>query len=76
MVQAALGGVPVFLVTPAHVPTSHRDRTIYVIHGGAYVVFGGYGGLAEAVLTAHFAQTPVVAVDYRMPPSLPVSDAA
>ncbi len=66
--HATLGGVPVFLVTPVRVPASHRNRVIYVIHGGGYVVFGGYGGLAEAVLTAYYAQTPVVAVDYRMPP--------
>jgi acetyl esterase/lipase len=71
VVRATLGGVPVFLVTPADVPMSHRGRIIDVIHGGGYVVFGGYGGLAEAVLTAHFAQTPVVAVDYRMPPRFP-----
>lgn len=71
VVHAMLGGVPVFLVTPAHVPASHRDRIIDVIHGGGYVVFGGYGGLAEAVLTAYFTQTRVVAVDYRMPPLFP-----
>ncbi len=44
---------------------------IEVIHGGAYVVLGGLGGLTEAILTAFFTQTPVVAVDYRMPPRFP-----
>jgi len=71
VVRAALGGVPVYLVTPAHVPAAHRDRAIFVIHGGAYVVLGGMGGLTEAILTAFFTQTPVVAVDYRMPPRFP-----
>jgi acetyl esterase/lipase len=71
VVHAILGGVPVFLVTPAHVPAAHAGRVIYVIHGGGYVELGGLGGLTEAILTAYFTQTPVVAVDYRMPPRYP-----
>jgi acetyl esterase/lipase len=71
VVQAMLGGVPVFLVTPARVPAAHRERVIYVIHGGGYVAYGGIGGLSEAILTAYYTQTPVVAVDYRMPPRYP-----
>jgi acetyl esterase/lipase len=71
VVHAKLAGVSVFLITPAHVPARHRNRVIFVIHGGAYVAFPGFGGLSEPILTAYFSHTPVVALDYRMPPRFP-----
>jgi acetyl esterase/lipase len=71
LARSVLGGVTVFLVTPTHVPAAHAGRVIDVIHGGGYVSYGGVGGLAEAILTAFFTQTPVLAVDYRMPPKAP-----
>jgi epsilon-lactone hydrolase len=66
-----VGGVKCFLVTPEKLAERHRHRLVLHLHGGAYVFSPGELGAAEAVLLAHYGQTLVLSVDYRMPPDHP-----
>jgi monoterpene epsilon-lactone hydrolase len=50
---------------------SHPDRLLIHTHGGAYVFGAGEAGLSEAALVAYYTGSPVVSVDYRMPPAHP-----
>jgi epsilon-lactone hydrolase len=62
-----VAGVTCHRLVPAEV--SHPDRLLVHTHGGAYVFGTGEAGLAEAALVAHYSRSPVVSVDYRMPPA-------
>jgi acetyl esterase/lipase len=53
------------------VPSEHERRLLVHTHGGAYVFAAGEAGLAEAALVAYFSNSPVLSVDYRMPPDHP-----
>jgi len=64
-----IAGVPVQVVTPANLPAANRDRVLINLHGGAFIFYSG--SIYEAVPVAHFAQTTVIAIDYRMPPEHP-----
>jgi monoterpene epsilon-lactone hydrolase len=66
-----IGGVKCFRLTPAEVPPEHKDRLLMHLHGGAYVFFGGEAGTGEGALIAYISKTPVISVDYRMPPDNP-----
>ncbi len=65
----SVAGVTCHRVIPAEV--SHPDRLLIHTHGGAYVFGTGEAGLSEAALVAHYSRSPVVSVDYRMPPAYP-----
>ncbi|MCG8441969.1 MAG: alpha/beta hydrolase [Caulobacterales bacterium] len=67
----ALGGTPVYRVTPPEVDPRHRDHVFFYLHGGAYAYFGGELSLGEAPVIAAHAKIPVIALDYRMPPDHP-----
>jgi len=69
--ERTVAGVRCYLVTPREVPASHQDRLLVHLHGGAYVLGSGVGATMEAVLVAHATGTPVLSVDYRMPPEHP-----
>jgi len=66
-----IAGVTVYRVTPANIDPANKNRLFVHAHGGAYVVYGGRAGLAEAILVAHRANIPVLSIDYRMPPNHP-----
>jgi epsilon-lactone hydrolase len=66
-----VGGVKCYLVTPEVLPERNRHQLVLHLHGGAYVFSPGEIGAAEAVLLAHYGQTQVLSVDYRMPPDHP-----
>ncbi len=66
-----VAGVKCFLVSPAGLPERKGQKLVLHLHGGAYVFSPGEIGATEAVLLAHYGQTPVLSVDYRMPPDHP-----
>ena len=67
-----IAGVPVAVVTPqSRLAKANNRRIILNIHGGAYIVNGGRNAVLEAIPIASLLRTPVVAVDYRMPPDHP-----
>ncbi len=69
--SAQISGVPVFVVTPADMPPSNRDRLLLHVHGGGYVLYPGEAGAGEAMLMAGYGRFRVVSVDYRMAPDFP-----
>ncbi len=69
--EKTMAGVHVYLVKPDVVAPQNRNRLLVNVHGGAYVSFAGKACLGEAILMAHYAQAPVLAIDYRMPPDHP-----
>jgi acetyl esterase/lipase len=66
-----IAGVKCYQVTPAEVPPEHKDRLLVHAHGGAFVFFGGEACTGEAVLVAYLSKTPVISIDYRLPPDNP-----
>ena len=44
-----LGGARVFVVTPADIPASNRNKVLIHVHGGCYVLFPGESGTTEAI---------------------------
>jgi monoterpene epsilon-lactone hydrolase len=69
--EKTVAGVRCYLVTPKEVPASHQDRLLVHLHGGAYILGSGVGATMEAILVAASTGTPVLSVDYRMPPEHP-----
>jgi acetyl esterase/lipase len=63
-----IGGVKVFVVTPATIPPENADKVLIHVHGGCYVLFPGESGTTEAIMMAGFGHYKVISVDYRMPP--------
>jgi monoterpene epsilon-lactone hydrolase len=68
---AQIGGVNVFIITPADLPLPNRDRLLVHVHGGGYVLYPGEAGAGEAMLMAGYGGFKVVSVDYRMAPDFP-----
>lgn len=66
-----IAGVPCHRITPAEIAPGYEQRLLLHTHGGAYVFGAGESGLAEAALVAHYSKSPVLSVDYRMPPKHP-----
>lgn len=64
-----IAGVPVRIVTPLHIPPSHRDYVLMNVHGGGFVVDSG--SLVETIPMANLTQTKVVAVLYPLAPEHP-----
>ena len=69
--STTLGGVPVFIVTPAHIPARNTNRLLVNTHGGAYVFNPGRASLLEPAVLAATCGITVIEVDYRMPPDHP-----
>lgn len=66
---AAIGGVPVHVVTPQEgVAAAHLSRVLVNLHGGAFLWGGEYGGLVESIPIAAVGKCKVVAVNYRLGP--------
>jgi acetyl esterase/lipase len=66
-----IAGVPVFVITPAHLPAANRDHLLLHVHGGGYVLYPGEAGAGEAMLMAAYGQFQAVSVDYRTAPDFP-----
>ena len=69
--ETQMDGVTVRWITPASLDPVKTGRVLMHLHGGGYVLSPGEAGLSEGLLCAHFACTPVISVDYRMPPDHP-----
>ena len=68
--KISVAGVTCHRVVPIG-EVAHPDRLLIHTHGGAYVFGKGEAGLSEAALVARYTGSPVVSVDYRMPPAYP-----
>jgi epsilon-lactone hydrolase len=66
-----IGGVPAFIVTPDAIPEQNRNRLLFHVHGGGYVLGPGEAGTREAILAAAYGKFKVISIDYRMPPDHP-----
>ena len=66
-----IAGVAAFVVTPSEIPEANRNRLLFHVHGGGYVLFPGESGTREAILAAAYGKFKVISVDYRMPPDHP-----
>jgi len=68
---ATIGGVKVFIITPAEIAEANRGRVLVHVHGGGYVLSPGEAATPEGILMAGQARIKVISVDYRMPPDFP-----
>ena len=66
-----ISGVKAYIVTPESIPEANRNRLLFHLHGGGYVLFPGESGTREAILMAGYSGMKVISVDYRMPPDFP-----
>lgn len=66
-----LGGVPTFTLTPKNLPAGRKDKVVFYIHGGGYILGHGISGIGEGALLAGLEHYKVVCVDYRMAPEHP-----
>jgi monoterpene epsilon-lactone hydrolase len=64
-------GVKAYIVTPESIPEANRNRLLFHLHGGGYVLFPGESGTREAILMAGYSGMKVISLDYRMPPDFP-----
>jgi epsilon-lactone hydrolase len=69
--EETIAGVHVYRVKPESIPEENRNRLLVHVHGGGYVYFSGMAATREGILMAHYAQTEVLSIDYRMPPDFP-----
>ncbi len=67
--QSRIAGVAVYRVAPETIPARNAHRLLIHLHGGCYVLNPHEAALGEAVLMAGMSHTPVISVDYRMPPT-------
>ena len=65
---STIGGVKVYILTPANIPDGNRNRLLVHVHGGCYVLNPHLSALPEALMMAGFGHIKTIAVDYRMPP--------
>ena len=66
-----IAGVNVSNVVPDDVDSAHEDHLFVHVHGGAYVLGGGVGGIAEAIGVVLGTGIRAVSIDYRMAPRHP-----
>jgi acetyl esterase/lipase len=66
-----VGGVDVFVITPAGADTAADAPMLYDIHGGALIAGGGDACRLMGTSAAVRVGLPTWAVDYRMPPDHP-----
>jgi epsilon-lactone hydrolase len=64
-----IGTVRADVITPAGgIPAKNRERVLINLHGGGFMVGGGYGGQQESIPIASLGQITVISIDYRMAP--------
>ncbi len=66
-----VAGVSCYRLTPKEIAPGNENRLIVHVHGGAYVFNAGYAGAGEGILLAYATKTPVLSVDYCLPPDHP-----
>lgn len=66
-----IGGVNCFVLTPATIPASNKNRLLVHVHGGGYVYSGGEFATEEAIMVAGATHIKTISIDYRMPPKFP-----
>lgn len=69
IVEEAMAGVPVRVVTPEGLPASNKDKVLLNLHGGGFN--SDSGSYTESIPIASYAKTKVVAVLYRLAPEHP-----
>lgn len=69
--EERLAGVRIYRLTPRAVAPEFDDRLFVHVHGGAFVLLGGRGGLHEAIFIAEKLGVRVVSIDYRRAPDFP-----
>ena len=69
IVDEAMAGVPVRVVTPEGLPASNKDKVLLNLHGGGFN--SDSGSYTESIPIASYAKTKVVAVLYRLAPEHP-----
>ena len=69
--EQTIGGVHVFVITPADLPEGNRNRVLLHIPGGGFVLNPGEAGAGEGMLMAGFGRFRVMSVDYRRLPDFP-----
>ncbi|HAS40472.1 MAG TPA: esterase [Microscillaceae bacterium] len=69
--KRSIANVTVRYIIPDRVSPTHKNNIFIHLHGGAYVLNGGYAGITEALMIAQYVSIPVVSIDYRMPPKHP-----
>ncbi len=69
--KAEIAGVSCYRITPPEAPADRANRLLVHTHGGAYVINGGENASIEGAWIAWATKTPVVSIDYRMPPDHP-----
>lgn len=64
-----IAGIPVDIVTPnAGIAEENADAVLLNLHGGAFTIGAGMGGLIESIPIAALARITVISVDYRQGP--------
>ena len=69
IVEAAMAGVPVRVVTPGDMPQANSDKVLIDLHGGGFNADSG--SYTESIPIASYAEIKVVAVLYRLAPEHP-----
>lgn len=69
--EEKIAGVTVRTLTPKTIDEDKKDKIIYYIHGGGYILGGGAAGTTEGTLMAALDNYKVAAVDYRLAPQHP-----
>lgn len=69
--REALGGVPIYRMTPETPHADFADCVFLHFHGGAYVFSGGLSCLVEPAVLNMYLPMAVISVDYAMPPDHP-----
>jgi acetyl esterase/lipase len=69
--EIEVGGIDVFVITPAGADTSADAPMLYDIHGGALIAGGGEACRLMGISAAVRAGLHTWGVDYRMPPDHP-----
>jgi acetyl esterase/lipase len=66
-----IDGVDVYHVVPDEIDPEYEDHLFVHVHGGGYVLHGGYACVGEAVAIALGTNMRALSIDYRMPPRHP-----
>jgi monoterpene epsilon-lactone hydrolase len=66
-----LSSARLYEIKPASLSPEHEQRAVLYIHGGAFIVGGGYAAAYAAMSIASLTRTRTFSVDYRMPPDHP-----
>jgi monoterpene epsilon-lactone hydrolase len=66
-----LSATDLYEVTPANLAPKNKNRAVFYIHGGAYIMGGGEICAHMSLSLAGAANMRAFAIDYRMPPDHP-----